>query len=64
MKKNYFILFLFYSFTLVILSALATLLFYRLFPEKTSLFWLVIAGFGLLLGVLSYLPFKKWTDQE
>ena len=64
MKKNFFILFLLFSLTLVILSALATLLFYRLIPEKVNLFWPVIAGIGLLLGVLSYLPFKKWAGLE
>jgi membrane associated rhomboid family serine protease len=47
-----------------LVSALAVILFFRLFPEQVILVYLFVGAIGLIFGFLSYLPFKDLSDKK
>lgn len=58
------IIFSLYTGAVFFVSTLLVILFYRLFPEKNFLIFVIAPLFGILFGVLCYLPFKSLSEKE
>lgn len=53
-----------YSMLLFVTAVLFVILYFRVFPEQFLLAFPAAAGFGLITGLLSYLPLKFILEKK
>ena len=62
-RRMLFVLIL-YTAIISVISALFVILYFRVFPNKPTLVYPSIFLFGLLVGLISFIPFRSLVEKN
>lgn len=63
-KSKKLLMFLGYSLILSVVTALLVILFFRIFPERTGMVYFIVPLFGIIFGLLCYLPYRHLLEEQ
>lgn len=61
--KGFLLKLIIYTAVISLITTFFVLLFFRIFPDKIVLAFIVSPGIGLIFAVLFYLPFKSGIEK-
>lgn len=64
MRKRLFLVLIVQTGLSFLVSALFVILFFRIYPQKMFLIFPISFVLGILVGILSYLPFKSLVEKD
>lgn len=63
-KPKLFLIFIVYTAAAFLVAALFVIFLFRIYPNRPYLIFILSPVFGLIFGILAFLPFKSMTEQK